>query len=262
MAWQRERCAGCGRCAEACPEKVLHVAENGVSRYRQRCTACGACAAACPQEAMERIGYEITVEQVVSQVLRDKPFFDNSGGGVTITGGEPAWQSEFLLELLYALRQQVIHTAIETCGHYPAELTQALVDATDLFLFDLKHMDSDVHQRGTGVGNTQILENFEAVLAAAGKKRITPRIPLVPGFNTSPDAIQAFLTYLSASGYNGEVHLMPCHRWAKAKYESLDRANEFRDTGVPDFHILPLPKALAEIAERFAKAGFEPVCHG
>lgn len=256
MAWRRERCAGCGRCAAACPERALHVAENAVSRDRQRCTACAACAVVCPQEAMERIGYEITVEQVVSQVLRDKPFFDNSGGGVTITGGEPTWQSEFLLELLDALRQEGIHTAIETCGQYPAEITRALVGATDFFLFDLKHMDSDVHKRGTGVGNTQILGNFEAVLAAAGKKRITPRIPLVHGFNTSPDAIEAFLTYLSASEYDGEVHLMPCHRWAKAKYERLDRVNEFRDTGVPD------ERALAEIAERFATAGFEPVCHG
>jgi pyruvate formate lyase activating enzyme len=205
---------------------------------------------------MECIGYEITVEQIVSQVLRDKPFFDNSGGGVTITGGEPTSQTEFLLKLLHALRQEGIHTAIETCGHYPVQLTQALVDATDLFLFDLKHMDSDMHQRGTGVGNTQILGNFEAVLAAAGKTRVTPRIPLVPGFNTSPDEIEAFLAYLRASEYDGEVHLMPCHRWARGKYERLDRANEFRDTGVLE------EKELAEIAERFATAGFEPVRHG
>jgi len=256
MAWWRERCANCWLCTEACPEEALLVAENGVSRQRQRCTACGACIAVCPQEAIERIGYEISVEQVVRQVLRDKPFFDNSGGGVTITGGEPTAQREFLLELLDAFRQEGIHTALETCGHYPAQLTQALADVTDLFLFDLKHMDSDAHQRETGVENTQILANFEAVLAAVGRDRITPRIPLVHGFNTSPDAIKAFLAYLSASGYDGAVHLMPCHGWARGKYEHLDRANEFRDTGVLD------ESALAEIAERFATAGFEPVCHG
>jgi pyruvate formate lyase activating enzyme len=256
MAWWRDRCAGCGRCAEACPEKALIVAEDGVNRNRQRCTVCGACAAVCPQEAIERIGYKITVEEVVRQVVRDKPFFDNSGGGVTITGGEPTWQSAFLLELLDAFRQEGVHTAIETCGCFPAELTQSLVDVTDLFLFDLKHMDSEAHQRGTGIGNAQILRNFQALLAAAGKKRITPRIPLIPGFNTSPDDIAAFLAYLRTSEYDGEVHLMPCHRWAKAKYERLDRANAFRDTGVLE------ESTLAEIAERFVAAGFEPVCHG
>ncbi len=256
MVWWQERCAGCGRCVPACPEKILHAAKDGLRWERQGCRACGVCAEACIYEARERVGYEVAVDQVVSQALRDRPFFDNSGGGVTITGGEPTMQSEFLLELLDALRREGIHTAIETCGCYPAPLTQTLVDAADLFLFDLKHMDPASHQRGTGDMNSRILENFEAVLAAAGRKRIIPRIPLVDGFNTSPEAIGAFITYLSGLDYEGEVHLMPCHGWAKGKYEQLGRAKEFRDTGVLD------ESALACIAKRFARSGFEPVCHG
>ncbi len=256
MAWRRERCAACGACAATCPEKALHLEERGVIRDRVQCATCGACTAACPNEAMERIGHEITVEEIVRQVLRDKPFFDNSGGGVTMTGGEPTWQCEFLSALLDAFHHEGIHTALETCGHYPPQIMQVLADSTDLFLFDLKHMDSEAHQRGTGVANTRILENFAALLAAVGQERIRPRIPLVPGFNTDSDALGAFISFLKAAGYDGDVHLMPCHRWARAKYDRLGRMGEYRDTG-----------ALADctlegIAERFAAAGFAPVCYG
>lgn len=256
MAWWRERCAVCGNCIAACPEQALEIVDREVGRKLERCTACGACSTACSREAMQRIGYEISAVEIVEQVLRDRPFFDNSGGGVTITGGEPTSQREFLLELLGLLRNEGIHTAIETCGHFPEELTQALADTTDLFLFDLKHMDADKHQRGTGVPNTQILVNFRSVLAAAGKERVIPRIPLVPGFNMSLDAIYAFLAFLSDTGYDGEVHLMPYHRWARGKYERLDRGNEFYDAGIPD------EKKVVEIVGLFAAAGLDPVCYG
>lgn len=225
-------------------------------RDRDRCTACGACVAACAREAMERVGYEATVEEVVNQVLRDKPFFDNSGGGVTVTGGEPTAQSAFLLALLDVFRREGIHTAIETCGHYPESLTPALVAVTDLFLFDLKHVDTDAHARGTGVGNTLLVSNFRALIVAAGTKRVTPRIPLIPGFNTTPEAIGAYLACLKDCGYDGAVHLMPYHRWAKAKYERLGRSADFHDSGALD------ETTLREIAQHFAAGGFEPVCHG
>jgi len=256
MAWRRERCARCGGCAAVCPEAALRVTEDGVIRDCERCAVCGRCIAACPREAMERVGYEVTVEEVVAEVVRDKPFFDNSGGGATITGGEPTYQSAFLLALLDALRREGIHTAIETCGYYAAELNQSLVDTTDLFLFDLKHVDSEAHRRGTGVPNEQILANFKAVLAAVGGERITPRIPLVHGFNTAPDSIDAFVAFLRACGYDGEVHLMPCHRWARGKYDRLGRQDAFREDGVVE------ESALSEIAGRFAATGLVPVCHG
>ena len=256
MAWWRERCVGCGACASVCPESALAVAKQGVIRDKARCTACGSCAPACAYEAMERIGYEITVEELVRQALRDKQFFERSGGGVTITGGEPTLQSEFLLALLAAFREENIHTAIETCGQYPASLTSALAKVTNLFLFDLKQTDADKHQRGTSVGNTQILANFTAVLSAVGEQGVIPRIPLIPSFNTEQNDIAAFINYLHDSGYNGEVHLMPCHRWAKGKYERLNRASEFHEPCSIE------EQELAAIVRCFANAGFEPVCHG
>lgn len=232
------------------------MTESGVVRDRARCIVCGACITACPNEAMEKAGYEISVEEVVDQVLRDKPFFDNSGGGVTITGGEPTSQSAFLLALLDAFRHEGIHTAIETCGQFPPEVIPSLVEVTDLFLFDLKQIDTRAHRNGTGAGNEQILDNFNAVIARAGNRRVTPRIPLVHNFNTSPGDIEAFIAFLKSSGYVGEVHLLPCHRWAKGKYDRVGRSDEFRDDGVMEESLL------AEIVARFATAGFIPVCHG
>jgi len=205
---------------------------------------------------LERIGYEITVEDLLRHVLLDKPFFERSGGGVTMTGGEPTFQSEFLLALLDAFRQEDIHTAIETCGQYPAPLTSALAQVTNLFLFDLKHMDIDRHQDGTLAGNTQILANFSDVLGAVGAQGVIPRIPLIPGFNTAQNDIDAFINYLQDTGYNGKVHLMPYHRWARGKYDRLNRSSAFHDPGGLD------EGELTMIAQCFANAGFEPVCHG
>lgn len=256
MTWQRDRCAACGACVDACPHKALRAEERGMLRDRERCTACGVCMAVCPNEAIERAGTSMSVDEVLRVVARDKPFFENSGGGVTVTGGEPTWQMDFLLALLNAFHQEGIHTVVETCGHFPPRFAGALVENTDLFLYDLKHMNSGAHQRGTGVENAWILKNFTTVLAAAGIARITPRIPLIHNFNADPESIGAFVAFLKDSAYEGEVHLMPYHGWAKTKYERLGRMDEFRNGGGIDAN------ALAEIAERFASAGFIPVCFG
>jgi len=203
-----------------------------------------------------KIGYETSVAQILEQVLSDKPFWDNSGGGVTITGGEPTSQKEFLLELLDVLRQLGIHCAIETCGQYPASLTQSLVDNVDLFLFDLKLMDSNLHKQYTGVENAQILHNFEKITKIAGKDRVIPRIPLIDGLNVSRNAIASYLEYLQTAGYEGEVNLMPYHRMAKAKYGRLGREQDFFETGILE------ETKLSEIAEILHAAGLNPIIYG
>lgn len=267
MAYWMERCAACGACVKVCPNSALALDKGNakkrgehttprINRAAERCVACGACVEACPNGAMERLGSEVTVEEVVERVLRDKPFYERSGGGATITGGEPTCQSEFLFALLDALRREGVHTAIETCGFFPSRLAGPLLSKTDLFLFDVKHADPDKHAAGVGANISQIDENFRAILAGAGAGRVIPRIPLIPGFNADLDSVVRIAQYLLDAGYRGPVHLMPHHAWAKGKYERLGRGDEFWDPGQLDESLLE------SIVQAFASAGFDPHVHG
>jgi len=197
IAYFKDRCVGCGRCVDACPNEAIKLTKDGVVRDYERCTVCAKCVEACETGAMEKIGKEVSAEEIVEGVARDKPFYDNSGGGATISGGEPTMQKEFLIEILRLLKAQEIHTAVETCGYFDAALIDGMIDLVDLFLFDIKHIDSNTHKRWTGVGNERILANFEQIHNQVGSKRIIPRIPLIPGVNTDLNVIGGMLNFLT-----------------------------------------------------------------
>lgn len=231
MGFWPDRCEGDGTCVPPCPTSALSL-QNGVARRDyERCMACGMCVRMCPHGAMEMIGWETEPGEVVELVLREKPFFDQSGGGVTITGGEPTAQPDFLLSLAKALKDEGVHVALDTCGHFKHELVPELADVVDLFLFDLKQIDPDKHLEGAGVTNKSILANFRQVLDAVGHERIVPRVPMVPGFNTDSDSLVALVSFLKSAGYDGPVHIMPYHAWARGKYERIGRAGDFNDPG-------------------------------
>ncbi|HEX9190135.1 MAG TPA: glycyl-radical enzyme activating protein [Vicinamibacteria bacterium] len=218
------RCVSCGRCRTACP----HGAPPPGSSL---CTACGACAAACPAGARRVAGREATVAEVIAEVLRDRVFYDESGGGVTFSGGEPLAQPGFLEALLLACRGASVHSAVDTCGFAPRARLLGLVPLVDLFLFDVKLVDDARHRALTGLPSAPILENLRALAPAHGNVWI--RVPVVPG-HTDDEADLAATADLAASlpGVR-RVCLLPYHRTGAPKASRLGRPCPLPDLAPP-----------------------------
>jgi len=231
MSYFEEKCLGCGNCVAACPNNALSLIDGKITREQDLCTTCGSCVAACPNKVMEIIGKEMSVEEVVNISTRDIPFYDTSNGGVTISGGEATMQLQFLLELLLSLKENGIHTVLETCGYFNKEFIAKLTENVDLFLYDIKQIDDQVHNNFTGVSNKLILNNFREILSHIGSTRIIPRIPLIPGVNTDLESIKKIISFLEKINYVGEIHIMPYNKLAKTKYEKVGMGELYKDMG-------------------------------
>lgn len=255
LAYHAERCLQCGTCVRVCPNGALSLSDGVVSRDVSACALCGRCAEACEAKVRELIGVERSAEEVAELLLRDKPFYDNTGGGVTVSGGEPTAQHPFLLELLGLLRQRGVHTALETCGYFEERLVEDLAAVVDLFLYDVKHVSGEAHDAFTGVDNARILANFRTLLARVGADRIVPRIPLIPGFNTSEKTFDGMLAFLADAGYRGAVHLMPYNPMSRSKYGKIGAAERYRDMGALEEEVL------ARCVGAIEAAGFTAVCN-
>ncbi len=236
LNWMEIRCVGtetCSRCSFACPEKAISLGEKEVSLKdeseftvvkidRTKCTSCFKCADACPHNALYRCGTDYTVEEVMDRVKRDIPFYKRSGGGVTISGGECLWQPQFTLELLKACKAMDIHTAVDTTGYCKWEIMEQVLPYADLFLYDLKQMDPELHKRVIGVDNAPILDNARKLAKAGAKLQI--RIPTIPMFNNSRDSYRAFGEFILELGDAVEtVQLLPYHNLGVVKWERLGR---------------------------------------
>lgn len=217
--YHRDRCIGCGACLDACPEGALTFSPSGVTTTLSKCAHCGACAATCPAEAHELVGCVMTVDEVVREIEQDVLFYDESGGGVTFSGGEPLMQPDFLLKLLDACGKLEIHRTVDTSGYADTELLLKVAERTDLFLYDLKHIDSDKHRTYTGVPNEQILRNLEAL--ATYRATIQIRIPVIPGINSDDEHTDRMGAFLSSLCGICDVRLLPYHSAAKHKYRKL-----------------------------------------
>jgi pyruvate formate lyase activating enzyme len=215
---RQNRCKGFKVCLAACPQDAVHWDECTLTDWG-KCDHCGKCAEVCYAGAREMIGRRISSAELLDDILRDVPFFDQSGGGVTFTGGEPLAQVEFLEDVLQRCKEHNLHTAVDTCGHTSWENFQAILPFTDLFLFDLKLIDEERHQHYTSVTNRMILNNVRS-LSESGA-RILVRIPLIPEVNDDEASIHQFASFLTSLPYLEGVALMPYHTIGVAKYEAL-----------------------------------------
>jgi pyruvate formate lyase activating enzyme len=248
-----DRCLACDRCVPVCGADLTGRVDlaPGENRPDATCLRCGECATACPTRARELIGRTMTVTELVAELERDRPYYAESGGGVTFSGGEPAaaHHAPFLLDCLDLLGRFGIHRAVDTCGHVPAATMLAVAERADLILYDLKIMDAARHQQLLGVDNTLILANLER-LTVAGHD-VLVRMPLVPGLTDDRVNLEAAAEFVAALHLPCPVQLLPYHGLAGDKYGRLGRENTL--TGTAD----PLPVAVASAAEPFTVRGLD-----
>jgi pyruvate formate lyase activating enzyme len=223
------RClADCSHCVAVCPEGAIVKTAVVPVLDRPLCTACGKCAEICPAEAIEVVGRRLSATQLLREIEKDRIFQEESGGGVTFSGGEPLSQPDFLCEILEQCRKKEIHTTVDTCGFAPADVLDRIAEKTDLFLFDLKAIDEKKHLAFTGESNRLILENLKR-LAAKGKKTVV-RIPVIPGINDDEENIRETAEFLRSLGSISDISLLPYHKLGRNKYRGLEKkadADEF-----------------------------------
>ncbi len=219
MMFRPRRCQKCGACVEVCQEGAIRWTDGGPLTDWSKCVRCGACAAQCYAQARERIGRTLTVAEAMAEIERDVAFYDESGGGVTFSGGEPLQQPEFLGALLRACHAQDIHTAVDTSGFAAWEILDGLRADVDMFLYDLKIMDDARHRQFTGVSNALILENLQR-LSALGHALLI-RIPVIPGVNADDESIHQLGAFIASLPQVRGVELLPYHRIALDKYDRL-----------------------------------------
>ncbi len=237
-------CTKCGKCAGSCSANAL-VFESGRLPHinRERCTGCGKCSLVCSYQAIVPYGKPMSADEVFDIVIRDKMFYEASGGGVTVSGGEALLQPQFVSELFKKCHRVGIHTCIETSGHASeSDLRQVLPD-TDFVLYDLKHLNSEKHRQYTDKPNDLILSN--ARIAACSSKELLFRMPLIPGVNDDLQNIKETADFLRGLGTNTlRIELMPYHCLGKGKYESLDREYPSPEIDLPEpEHIESVKKA-------------------
>lgn len=218
VEFYKDNCTGCGRCKQVCEQGAILTGENTYRIDRNKCIDCGKCVQACLNNALRTIGRWISVDEAVEQVKNDERYFRKSGGGLTLSGGEPLIWRNFCEEVLHRCYDLNINTAIETTGCVPRENLEAVIEYTDLFLYDIKSIDEERHIKLTDVSNKIIIDNIK-YLRSKGKEVIM-RIPLIPGCNFFKEELEQMMMLADETGIR-EVNIMPYHNLGEIKYERL-----------------------------------------
>jgi pyruvate formate lyase activating enzyme len=252
ISFSPEACVGCGDCVEACGRGAIAM-DRPKRVDPARCAACGSCALSCPSRALRLLGKEYGPEELAELALRDKGYYIESGGGVTISGGEPSLQSLFLSEFLPILKKEGIHVCLETNGAFPFSQMENILPLIDLVYFDLKLMSSDRHRESTGAANDRILENF-ASLSRNGM-RVQPRMPLIPGVNDDAENIAATANFIGSNGHTS-IHCLPYHGLGAGKLRKMidpPRAAEYGEATRED---------IERVKRSFNEEGIDAVIYG
>lgn len=207
-----DKCKHCGKCVEVCP---YHL---------KKCDFCGKCVENCLNDAIEICGKDISVDALLKQILKDQVFYDNSNGGVTFSGGECMLQIEYLAKILSECKNRGIHTAVDTAGNIPWSYFEKVIPLTDMFLYDIKSMNNQIHKKYTGVENILILDNLAKLLKM--KQRIWVRVPIIPDVNDTEEEMKSIKSFFEVNGFPEKVELLPYHRMGEHKYGLLGRKAE------------------------------------
>lgn len=226
MGYYRHKCLSCGVCTEVCPNGAHKLTADGHAFDRSLCAFCGKCVEECPGEALSLYGKRVTEEELLPLLLEDRAFYKNSGGGVTLSGGECLLQADFCASLLSMLKKEGISTAVDTCGFVPRGNLDKVLPYTDVFLYDVKALDPAVHEKCTGQDNALILENLRYLDFRGAKTEV--RIPYVPGMNDGE--IENIAIFLATLKNLTKVRVLPYHNFAASKYQALDMENTLPPT--------------------------------
>jgi len=244
--YRQKKCIKCSECIKNCPNQALSLDTRKLSVNRKVCSLCGECAKKCPSEALSIVGRETSVEEVIREVDRDSAFYEESEGGITLSGGEPLLQIEFTNAILDECKKRNIHTAVDTCGYASRKAIERIQNKVDLFLYDLKIMNDVKHRKYTGKSNRQILENFKTLVKNGNDLLV--RFPVIPRINDDKDNVKKIANFILSHGME-HICLLPYHRAGIEKYRSLGRGYSLNSLKAPS------EQKLNSIKEQFEASG-------
>jgi len=258
VQWLENRCIGCGTCIRTCPHGCIAKVENGVAIDRKLCTGCGLCADECPSNAMELLGKWVGVEEIINELVKDQAYFEKSGGGVTLSGGEPTMQPDFAAMVLRRLKERGINTAIDTCGVCSEASLDKLLPYTDIVLFDLKEAEEKKHHEFTGQHNQKVFDSLlyvrDYIVECLPEKVLWIRTPLIPGATAMPENIAALGAFIAGSldGIVQRWELCAFNNLCRDKYRRLEISWKYADTPL-------MSKDMVDELEQCAKrSGVDP----
>lgn len=247
IIWNKSNCIKCLHCIDVCPQKIISLSDNNIEVHSKKCNDCLNCVNSCPNKALSVEGELLTLEQIMKEVMKDEVFYEESNGGVTLSGGEVLIQHEFASQLLKLLKEKNIHTAIETTGYISNKVFSQFINNVDLLLFDMKHYDKEKHFKATNVYNDIIIENLKFAIKSG--KDVIIRIPVIPNINYSLEDAKGFCELLKSIKAE-KINLLPFHQFGQKKYTLLNKPYAFRN--IKQLH----EEDLFEYKNIFIESGF------